>query len=181
MNNRDGVRPARLPVALALVYLLAAGSLQATMNYYTAGARYHTTHTRYEEYPFGRADITWQGGVEFHEGIGYWQLLVGYTPSVKQDPESELPEIDSIITPQLNLILEDQGWLAGVGILSSYIKDEIESDWTKIYWQTMIGYQFRMQHFTLDVMGLYPFDSWSNISDFRFDNMEFSVMLKRRF
>ena len=160
---------------------LCTTSAQAAANFYTIGARYHGGHTRFEDYPFRSGDLTYQAGIEFHEGIGFWQMLLGYTPSVKADPESTAPEIDYIVTPQLNLILHDQGWLAGTGILSSYIKDDLESDWTKVYWQTMIGYQFRFQHFTLDVMGLYTFDKWSNFSDFRFGNMEASAMLKRRF
>ena len=170
-----------IALAVAIICLGGPSPLQAAVNFYGVGARYHTTHSRFEEYPFRSGDISWLGGIEFHEGIGYWQLLLGYTPSVKNDPDSEQPEIDSILTPQLNLIIQDQGWLAGTGILSSYIKDEVESDWGDIYWQTIIGYQFRMQYFTLDITGAYAFDRWSNISDFRFNNLEFVAMLKRRF
>lgn len=153
----------------------------ATVSFYSIGARYHTTHTRFEDYPFRSGDISYQAGLEFHEGIGFWQLIMGYNPSPKSSPDPEDPAVDYILTPQLNLILHDQGWLAGTGILSSYIKDEEESDWSKTYWQTMLGYQFRFQYFTMDVMGIYSFDRWSNFSDFRFGNMEFSAMLKRRF
>jgi len=177
---------ALLGAYLVCSLMLAPHANAAAATFYSIGARYHATHSRFEDYPFRSGDLTYQAGMEFHEGIGFWQIIVGYTPSVKSppepdDPELVVPEIDYVFTPQLNLILHDQGWLVGTGILSSYIKDEVESDWSKVYWQTMLGYQFRLQHFTLDVMGIYPFDSWSNFSDFRFGNMEFSVMLKRRF
>ena len=153
----------------------------AAANFYAIGARYHTTNSTFEDAPFRSGDLTYQAGLEFHEGVGYWQLLLGYTPSVKADPEAEGPEIDYIFTPQLNLIIQDRGWLAGAGILSSYIRDETESEWSSMYWQTMLGYQFRLQQFTLDVMSLYTFDKWGNISDFRFGDVEFSAMIKRRF
>ncbi len=168
-------------IACSLGSFLNTNLHAAATTFYSIGARYHTTHTRFEDYPFGSGDLTYQAGMEFHEGIGFWQLILGYTPSLRSTSEPDEPEVDYIITPQLNLILQDQGWLAGTGILSSYIKDEVESDWSKTYWQTMLGYQFRFQHFTLDVMGIYSFDRWSNFSDFRFGNMEFSAMLKRRF
>ncbi len=180
-NLRRLVQGALLSVIGMTMLSLSAPYTHAAVNYYTLGARYHTTHSRFDAYPFSSGDWTYQAGLEFHEGAGFWQLIAGYTPSVRTEPESDGPEVDYIFTPQLNLILQDQGWLAGTGILASYIKDEVESDWSKMYWQTMIGYQFRMQHFTLDIMGIYTFDRWSNISDFRFGNMEASAMLKRRF
>jgi len=181
--NRTLAGGGRLFLVVLVVALVVGGPAAhaATRRFYGVGARYHTTHDAFAEYPFRDGDLTWQAGMEFHEGIGFWQLLVGYTPSVDLSPEEGLPEIDSVITPQLNLILQDQGWLAGTGILASYIETEFESDWSDLYWQTMIGYQFKMQYFTLDLMGVYAFDDWDNISDFDFDNVEFSAMLKRSF
>ncbi len=179
--SKPGVAVLTACIALSFSCLFVTSTLAAAVNVYSIGARYHTTHSRYEEYPFRSGDLTYQAGIEFHEGIGFWQIILGYTPSPKGILDPELPEIDHIITPQLNLIIQDGGWLAGTGILASYIKDEIESDWSKTYWQTMIGYQYDFQNFKLDIMAIYSFDRWSNISDFRFDNIEFSGMLKRRF
>ncbi len=168
-------------IALGFTCLFATSTMATSVNFYTIGARYHTTHTHFDALPFRNGDLTYQAGVEFHEGIGFWQIIGGYTPSIKTVADFEGPEIDYVFTPQLNLILQDQGWLAGTGVLASYIKDETESDWTKLYWQALIGYQFRLQHFTLDIMAIYSFDRWSNISDFQFGDLEFSGMLKRRF
>lgn len=165
------------------ITLLAFAAPAKAVNLIGVGARYHTTHSRFSsfEYPFREGDISYQAGFELQEGAGFWQLMVGYTPSVDQDPENDAPEIDSIITPQLNLILQDRGWIAGAGILSSYIEDEVESDWTDIYWQTMIGYQLQLHTFSVDLMAVYPFDEWKNLSDFKFDNLEASITIKKSF
>jgi hypothetical protein len=169
--------------SLLILLILGLSPAHASMKWYTLGARQHTTHTRFENYPFQSGDISWQAGLEFHEGIGYWQLLLGYTPSPKNssDPESEAPEIDEIFTPQLNLVLEDRGWLAGTGALANRIKTDVETDWSKIYWQIMVGYRFPFNSFDIEVMGIYPFDTWAGVSDFRFGDLEASIMLKRKF
>ncbi len=177
-------RTTTVRIALLLLPLLAVPQAwSASVTWFSAGGRYHTGLEKFEDYPFRSGDISYQVGMEFHEGIGYWQLVLGYTPSVgdNPDPEAEAPRIDSVITPQLNLILQDRGWLAGTGILASYIKDENEKDWTSIYWQTMIGYVFNFQHFNLEILASHVFEEWSLFTDFSFNRLEYSAMLKRRF
>ncbi|MFU8780897.1 MAG: hypothetical protein ACNA71_07720 [Kiritimatiellia bacterium] len=162
--------------------IIAPTPARGAANYYTAGARFHTTHKSFEEYPFSNSDISWQAGMEFHEGVGYWQLIVGYAPSIKETTKEDDPiAIDSVITPQLNLIIQDRGWLAGAGAYAFYIRTDEENDWSKIYWQTMIGYEFQMKAFDISIMGIYSFDRWGNISDFRFGDLETSVMIKKKF
>jgi hypothetical protein len=165
--------------AVALGCMSFAGSAQAAGTYYTGGARFHATHSRFEEYPFSSGDISWQAGVEFHEGVGYWQLIVGYAPSIKEREEKAV--LDSVITPQINLLLQDKGWLVGTGAYMYYIKDEIESDWSKVFWQAMIGYEFKLKSFDVSILGIYSFDDWGNISDFKFENIEPSAMIKKQF
>ena len=171
-----------LRIALCLLPLLAGTQAwSASVTWFSAGGRYHTGLEKFEDYPFRSGDISYQVGMEFHEGIGYWQLVLGYAPSVGENSDPDAPRIDSVITPQLNLLLQDRGWLAGTGILASYIKDENEKDWTSIYWQTMIGYTFNFQYFNLEVLATHVFEEWSFFTDFSFNRLEYSAMLKRRF
>ncbi len=169
---------------LSVLCLLAACHLSAQAaagTRYSAGLRYHTQDKEFETYPFQDGDLSYLIGMEFHEGIGYWQLLLGYTPSLDAPEDPEAPEVKSVITPQLNLILQDRGWLAGSGILASYVEDDLDKDWTDIYWQTMIGYQFSFGLFDAELLAVYPFEEWSVFTEFDFDNLEWNFLLKTRF
>ncbi len=140
------------------------------------GVRSHVLHTQYEEYPFADDDISYVVGYEYHDNAGYWQLLVGYTPDV-----GDGTVVDSIITPQLNLLFQDRAWIAGVGVLGSYVKTEQENDWTDIYWQVMLGFEFPLPIFRLEVLAYYPFESWSTFDEFDSDDIEFGALAKFMF
>jgi hypothetical protein len=141
------------------------------------GVRSHVLHTEFEEYPFDDGDISYVAGYEYHDKAGYWQLLVGYTPDV-----GDGTVVDSIITPQLNLLLQDGAWLAGVGILGSYVETTLETtDWTDVYWQVMLGFEIPLPIFKLELLAYYPFESWSTFGDFDTDDIEFGGLAKFMF
>lgn len=153
------------------------------------GARYHTRHSQYTELPYNNGDWSYQLGYEYHEGPAFWQLLVDYAPSISKGTDGRGLGVDGVITPQINLLFEDRNWLAGVGALSSYIMydDKIidkslkKDDWTDIYWQVMIGYDLPLPAFDIEVMVYYPFEKWKTFKDFKTDDLEFGIMLKRMF
>jgi hypothetical protein len=139
-----------------------------------AGVRQHVLHSVYEELPFEDGDLTYTLGYEYHDRAGYWQVLVGYTPEV-----GEGDVVDYVITPQLNLIIQDRVFLAGTGILGSYIESIADGgDWTSVYWQLMLGFEIPLGPVKLEVMAYYPFESWSDIDDFEFDDIEYGGSLK---
>lgn len=140
------------------------------------GVRSHVLHTEFEEYPFDEGDLSYVVGYEYHDQAGYWQFLVGYTPDV-----GDGTVVDSIITPQLNLLIQDRAWLAGVGILGSYVETELETDWTDIYWQVMLGFELPLPIFKLELLAYYPFESWSTFGDFDTDDIEFGALAKFMF
>ena len=139
-----------------------------------AGVRQHVLHSAFEELPFEDGDLTYTLGYEYHDRAGYWQILVGYTPEV-----GEGDIVDYVITPQLNLIIQDRVFLAGTGILGSYVESiEDGGDWTSVYWQLMLGLEIPLGPVTLEAMAYYPYESWSDLDDFEFDDIEYGGSLK---
>jgi hypothetical protein len=140
------------------------------------GARDHVNHSVYEELPFDDGDITYTLGYEYHDMAGYWQILVGYTPDLEDKT------VDYVITPQLNLIIQDRIFLAGTGVMGSYIESvEDGGDWTDVYWQFMLGLEIPLGPVKLEAMAYYPFDDWSDLNDFDFGDIEYGGSLKYYF
>lgn len=162
-----------LTLALLSAFLLPATAQQSVVS---VGARQHSDHSNFEALPFQDDDLTYTIGYEYHEQAGYWQILVGYTPEVGDETV-----VESVITPQLNLLVQDNIWLGGVGILGSYIETEADSDWTDMYWQVMLGIEIPVPIFDLSVLAYYPFEDWSEFSEFDTDDVEFGASLKYPF
>ncbi len=151
----------------------------------SAGARYHARHSEFTELPYNKGDMSYQIGYEYHEGGGFWQLLLGYTPSIRDGSDGRGSEFESVLTPQLNLLFEDRNWLAGAGVLASYIRtvddSEIENDWTSIYWQVMLGLRLPLPVLNIEIMAYYPFEKWSTFRDFSGKDIEYGIIIKRLF
>ncbi len=162
-----------LVASLLLALTLPVLAVPATRPAVLAGARYHVEHSVFTELPFDSGDLSYTLGWEYHDQNGFWQLLVGYAPEI-----GGTNGVDYVVTPQLNLLLEDRGWQAGVGALSSYVVTEDESDWTSIYWQFLLGFTLQLPAFSIDIMSYYPFESWGKLSDFDAGDIEFGVMVK---
>ncbi len=139
--------------------------------------RFHKTHSNFEDLPFKEGDKTYTISYEYHEGIGYWLLGVGFTPELEEDES-----IEKIITPQLSLVFKDRIYRAGVGILKSYVSDEDElvQD-TDIYYQFNIGINIPIfSKFSVDVNSLYSFEKWSDIK-FKFKDVDYGVTINFTF
>ncbi len=143
----------------------------------SAGIRRHTTHSEFPELPFERRDMSYSLAWEIHDQNGFWQLGAFYTP----DAGNATNDISYVVTPFINLLLKDRGWVAGVGALSSYVVMEEEKEWTSIYWQFLLGFSIPVGQLELDIMGFYPFKSWGRVRDFRTGDLEFGGSLRYRF
>lgn len=111
-------------------------------------------------YPFEEGDLSYKLFYEYHEGIGFWQLGLGYTPSPGNDA------IDDVLTPEINLILEDGVCQLGLGAMMSHVNGEVESDWTDVYWQIIAGIEIPLgSRFGLELHGHYLFEQWGDIGD----------------
>ncbi|MBT3193370.1 MAG: hypothetical protein HN341_12530 [Verrucomicrobia bacterium] len=163
------------PSLLVLCGLLALFAVRAgAESAVSMGARYHTEHSVFTELPFEDGDMSYSLGYEYHDASGYWQIMVGYAPGAGSGTNS----VDSVITPQINLLLSDRSWIGGVGALASYIEGPDESDWTDVYWQVMFGLEIPIGSLKLEILTYYPFEEWGGFSDFEMDDLEFGASLK---
>lgn len=161
---------------LALPLARAAGD---TVNYSaSAGGRYHIESPVLPDLPFEDGDWSSLFTFDIHEGAGYWQLGVdfGYGAGTNDN-------VSLVMTPQLNLLAEDKGFVGGLGVLGTYIQDDVEGDhWTDVYYQFLLGFDFPMgKSMALGLMSHYPFADWGELGDFDFGDMEYSASLRFRF
>lgn len=142
------------------------------------GARYHVAHKACHTVPFDDGDFSYGVAFEYHEENAFWQLGLNFAPEISGTNTAEFA-----LTPQLNLLFTDRGWRGGLGFLISYVKDEIEGgDWSKVYYQFLLGYSFGSGgKYSLDLYAHYVFDSWSELDQFEFQDVEFGLWLSRAF
>ena len=141
----------------------------------------HVDHSTFTELPFHDGDFSYGVAYEIHEGGAFWQLGVDMTPSFKGTNGAE-SVTDYAITPQLNLIFTDRLLMAGVGILSSYVKPkEGDADWMDPYWQFILGLDIPLGRITLDLYSCYVFKQWDKLNDFDAKDIEFGGRLGFKF
>jgi hypothetical protein len=139
-----------------------------------AGARYHVEHSVFTEVPYS-GDMSYGAVYEYHEGSAYWQLGLQYAPDL--DAEG----VDSVLTPEINLLFTDGFWRGGTGALVSYVETPLESSWSKVYWQFLLGIEIPLGGLNLDVMACYVFEDWNSLGDFAFEDIEGGVWLTYAF
>ena len=165
----------------ACVVCAMAPSQGRAQSVVSAGARYHSRHSQFTELPYANGDMSYVLGYEYHDAGGFWQFLLGYAPTISKGSDGRGAGVESVLTPQLNLLLEDRNFIAGVGILASYISAEGGDDWTDVFWQVMAGYEIPLPLFKLELMVYYPFEKWKTFRDFKTGDLEFGASLKRSF
>ena len=155
-----------------------AFAAKSTHSALDAGLRYHKDHSVFEELPFGDGDLSYSLGYEYHTSDYYLQLAADYCPDA-----TGTNDIKFVATPQANIFVTDGPWEAGLGILDSYISDDNDATekWTSIYWQLILGVTFPVFKFPVRLQALYPFESWGDISDFKFKDVEYGAALKYSF
>lgn len=172
-----------------LTALICATATQAAQNFIVGDVRYHTDHSVYSALPFADGDLSYGLIYEARDSNGALQLGVDYAPSVTGSILAEDavegtadPDIDYVATPMINLIFEDGIFVGGTGIRWSYIATEDDEEWSDMYWQLQLGLRFDLgEKIAVGVNAYYPFESWSDISDYDFDDMEYSASLSYGF
>ena len=177
-------------ISLSLIFLISmnitsishAASIERARRHAPSGSRvghqlglgmiYHKSHSDFDDLPFRDGDLTYTISYEYHEGIGYWLLGIGLTPSIDDNDD-----IDHVITPELSLVIKDRIYRAGVGILKSYISDQHDDiDDTDIYYRFNLGFNLPVStHFCVDMNALYVFEKWRDI-DFEFSDIEYGLI-----
>ncbi len=165
-------------MAIICLGLCAFGSLEAKDGRYLGfGGRRHVNHSEFLELPFGDDDMSYFIAYELHDLSGLWRIALNYTSSIEATDS-----VDYVLTPEVDLLVKDKMLMGGVGMLKSYIKDEISSDWTTTYWQLILAANFGMsQSVMLDVGAYYLFEEWKKVDEFDVDDLEYAASLKFSF
>lgn len=171
----------KMLVLLALIALTSPSESHAAAKAIHSagiGARFYQGHTSFTNQPFGDGDIAYNIGYEYREKGNpcFWQVVLGYAPSL----DSEL--IDDVFTPELNLMLEEEHFRAGVGILDSFVNyRDISNEWSDLYYHLTVGLKQDLGSVSIAADALYAFDDWGNLGDFDFADLEYGVWLTYTF
>jgi hypothetical protein len=172
------------------VFALSVSGQNQSHSSITAGGYIHTDHSVYTDLPYGNGDISYMLAYEYAERLALWQLGVGFAPHVTGTRDEDSAEdgaepvgTDLVVTPQLNLLFKDRWFRGGTGILGSYIRnDDGEGDWIGPYWQLLLGLDFELSSsFAVGGNAHYVMKNWDDIVDFKFGDIEYSVLLSYRF
>lgn len=163
-------------VALLLSSGLSLAAARQGRSTVSGGVRIHAAQSNFEDLPFDNGDLSYGIGYEWHEATAYWQLLLCYAPHV-----SGTNDVDTVLTPQVNLIVNENAYHAGIGILRSYITREDDEDWTKVYWQMLLGLHFPFfGGGTIEGSAYYIFEGWDKMG-FRTDDLDYGIWVSYPF
>lgn len=172
-----------LTVSFALA-LTSQTALAESPHSLSLGGRYHTENSVFTDLPYGNADISYALAYTFaQENVGL-QLGANYASEVSGARDAPNTNgVDSVITPQVNLILKDRVFRGGVGLLTSYIRDDSgESDWLSPYWQLLLGLNLPFgKYLSLDGNVYYVLEKWGDIANFRIKELEYGLWLNYNF
>lgn len=162
-----------LGVSVAVSGVAMAGVSQS----FNVGGKYHQKHSAFAELPYDDGDISYSVAYEYHDEDAFWQLACDVTPEFQERDDFEYG-----VTPQLNLLLTDQIFQGGLGILSTYTHGDAGGDWMDLYWQFILGVTIPLPGpFTLEANAYYVFDEWGNLGDFDFGDVEYGAYFGYRF
>ena len=172
---------AALGIALALSIRPAFAESPHSLS---VGGRYHTENTVFSDLPYGNADISYAMAYTFSEEHAAIKLGVDYAPDVSGTRDApNTNKTDCVITPQVNFIVKDRMFRGGVGILTSYIRDDQgEGNWLDIYWQLMLGLCIPLgKHLSMEGNVYYVLERMDKITEFRLKEIEYGLWLNYNF
>ena len=143
----------------------------------------HNDHSKMPDRPYGKNDLSFGAFLEFFEGPAGWRIGAMYAGDLSQtDGEGESMDIKRVITPELTLLFQDNIWETGISVLKDYVTTDEDSDWGGTYFQMQLGLNFPMgKSGSLGIHAFFPFDSFSDVSKFKFDNLDFGISARFRF
>lgn len=184
MNIRCQYRWTIAASGIALALLSRPAFADESPHSLNAGGRYHTENTVFTDLPYGNADISYALFYTFAEKYAAIQLGVDFAPDVSGTRDApNTNKTDYVVTPQLNLIIKDRIFRAGVGLLTGYIRDDKGGgDWLDPYWQMMLGLDIPLgKNFSVEGNVYYVLETWDKIADFRLKEIEYGLWLNYHF
>lgn len=148
-----------------------------------AAARFNAGHDEEKDVPF---DGDWSYGLvyEYREPQAYFQFLMSYAPKISftEEFDGKSGQIESVLTPELNLLFTDGAWQGGMGVLKHHVRREDGGTWSPIFWQLLLGLSLgQRSSLALDVMACYQFPTWGDISNINVKDLDVRIALTRSF
>lgn len=177
------MRPA-LPLAVLAVLAFwtqppeaSAGPRPQPMQEVSAGVRWFAANDEFEPVPYDDGDQGYSIAYHFITPSAYWQLATTLAPEAGADPE-----VDSVVTPEFNIVLYDRFVQLGTGVLISHVDYEHRgSDWSDVYWQLLGGFHVPLGGLNLSALAYYRFEELSDVGDLALDDMDVGLWLGYQF
>lgn len=190
-------------VTVVLVLSTSATLAQTAAGRWGACARFHAGHgDKAGDDNIVPYDGDWSYGLvyEYREPQAMFQIIMSATPSasfkgrfdgenydITTDSTNTVSSIDSILTPEFNLIFTEGAWTGGMGILKHLVKysksdGRSGSKWSPVFWQIMTGITLGQKAgFAIDLTACYEFRSLKNISDIDINDIDVRLSLTKKF
>lgn len=183
MNTPCQCRWTRAALVVALAFSIRP-ALAESPHSLSVGGRYHTENTVFTDLPYGNADISYGLAYTFAEEHVGLKLGADFSPDVSGARDApNTNKTDYVITPQANIIIQDKMFRGGLGILTSYIRDDKgEGEWLDLYWQMMLGLCIPLgKNLSLEGDVYYVLERWDKITEFRLNELEYGLWLNYNF
>jgi len=137
----------------------------------------HEARTDFDERPYGKDDISYGLFLDLFEGIGGWRFGATFS-----DDLSGLPLVDSVVTPEVTLLVVDRIWETGISLMVDYVDADGSAEWGDIYFQTQLGINFPLSdRILLGGHVFYPMESITDLVDFGFSDLDMAIQLRIMF
>lgn len=137
----------------------------------------HADHTKFDDRPYGKDDLSYGAFIEYFEGGAGWRLGAMYGSGLSGEGD-----FDTVITPEITLLLQDGLFETGVSTLIDYLDDGNDTGWGDLYFQLQLGLNLPLgPHLAVGAAAFYALDDFGNITDFKFDNLDYGITLRLKF
>lgn len=131
----------------------------------------------FAERPYGDEDLSYGAYLDLFEGVGGWRFGASYSGDL-----TGLEVVDSVITPEISLLVVDRIWETGISLLIDYIDVDGDTAWGDLYFQTQLGINLPLgDRIQLGAHAYYPLESISDITDIGFSDLDVAVQLRVMF
>jgi hypothetical protein len=176
-HKRPNPNPTTVMKRSILLCLLMSSTLFADMAVSVLVKEHEDRTGNFAERPYGQDDRSYGLFLDLFEGVGGWRLGASYSDEV-----TGVPGIDTVITPEVGLIVMDGIWETGISVLMDYVDADGETDWGDVYFQTQLGLNLPITGAVLiGLHAFYPMESASDLFDIGFSDLDYAVQLRIMF
>jgi hypothetical protein len=134
----------------------------------------HENRPDFAERPYGKDDVSTGLFLDLFEGVGGWRFGASTSGDL-----SGIAGVDSVITPEITLLVVDRTWETGISVLMDYVDSGDGGEWGDVYFQTQFGINFPItSNVQLGAHMFYPLESIGDLVDIGFSDLDLAVQLR---